>query len=122
MNGMNKVIMIGRLGREPDVRLSRESGTMWCSFTLATHRRVRVDDGWNEHTDWHRVKCFGGLAEHCGTYLSKGSLVAIDGAVHSDQWSTEDGEKKYATSIVADSITFLDPVQRNIEASARVES
>lgn len=122
MRGLNKVILIGRLGRDPEIRISKEKGSKWGSFTLATNRGVRVGDSWEEATDWHRVKCFGTLAERCGTYLAKGSLVAIDGVVQSEQWTDDEGRRRYSTSIVADTVTFLDPIQRNVDVATQIEA
>lgn len=122
MRGLNKVIMIGRLGREPEIRASRESGAKWGTFSLATNRSIRVGDSWEEATDWHRVKCFGKLAERCALYLSKGSLVAVEGAVHSEQWTDDDGQRRYSTSIVADSVTFLEPMQPKVEERSQIEA
>ena len=120
MRGLNHVVLIGRLGRDPELRTSKESGAHWGMFTLATNRGHKVGDQWEETTDWHRVKCFGRLAENCSRALLKGSLVAVEGYIQNEQWTDTDGRKRYSTSVVADSVTFLDPAQRVTDTSVQM--
>ena len=108
MRGFNKVILIGRLGKDPELRESKLGGVRWGSFSLATNRGVRRGEQWEEETDWHRVTCFGALAEQCGEYISKGSLVAVEGSVQHSHWTNEAGERRYSTTIIAEEVTFLD--------------
>jgi len=126
MRGLNTVILIGRLGRAPEIRTAKESGAHWGTFTMATNRGVKVGEAWEEVTDWHRVKCFGKLADRCGSYLMKGSLVAVEGSVQTEKWTDDEGRRRYSTAIVADSVTFLDTVQqaaqRAVEVSTQIEA
>jgi len=122
MRGLNNVVLIGRLGRDPELRTSKESGARWGTFTLATNRGIKVGDAWEEATDWHKIKCFGKLAERCSTYLMKGSLVAVEGSVQTDQWTDDEGRRRFTTSIVAESVTFLDPVQRSSTGAVEIQA
>ena len=106
---MNKVILIGRLGADPESR-EAQSGTALCKFRIAT------DDyaGKNEtKTNWHRITCFGKTAENCAKYLSKGRLVSVEGRVDYSEWE-KDGEKRYGTEIIADRVTFLGGKQEQV--------
>lgn len=118
MRGLNKVILIGRLGKDPEVRESQSGNAKWGSFSLATHRGIRRGDQWQEETDWHRITCFGALAEQCGSFLQKGALVAVEGSVQNDNWTTEEGTRHYATTIIAEGVTFLEPA---VKGTARSE-
>ena len=98
---MNKVILIGRLGKDPESRGSQGGSTI-CKFSLAT------DDGWgeNQKTNWHRITTFGKTAENCAKYLEKGRQVAVEGRVDYSEYE-KDGQKRYGTEIIADRVTFL---------------
>ena len=122
MRGLNHVVLIGRLGRDPELRTSKDTGSHWGVFTLATNRGLKVGGEWEETTDWHRVKCFGRLAENCSRALFKGSLVAVEGYIQNEQWTDTEGRKRYSTSVVADSVTFLDPAQRSVDAGVQMEA
>ncbi len=104
---VNKVILVGRLGADPDVRYAA-SGTAVAKFSVATNEAVQGADGnWEEKTEWHRVVVFGKTAEHCGNYLSKGRLVYIEGRLRTNQWEDQQGVKRYTTEIVARDVVFL---------------
>ena len=106
---VNKVILIGRLGKDPEVR-STPSGSTVCKFTLATDERFTDRSGEKqERTEWHNIVAWGKLGEICGQYLRKGKLVYIDGAIRTETWDDkESGQKKYKTTIVADNMKMLD--------------
>lgn len=107
MRGLNRAMLIGHLGRDPELRTAQSGNTVWCSFSLATGRSRKEGDRWVEATDWHRVKVFGTQAELCHRYLAKGALVAIEGAIVYDTWTAQDGAKRTSTVIMADRVTFL---------------
>jgi single-strand DNA-binding protein len=106
--GVNKVILVGRLGADPEVRYAT-SGTAVVRFNVATTESVPAGEGkWEERTEWHRVVAFGKLAENCGQYLGKGRLVYLEGRLRTQQWEDQQGNKRYTTEIVARDIQFLD--------------
>ncbi|HVR43115.1 MAG TPA: single-stranded DNA-binding protein [Thermoanaerobaculia bacterium] len=106
---INKVILIGRLGRDPEVR-STPSGTTVAKFSLATDERFTDRNGEKqERTEWHNIVAWARLAEICGQYLRKGKLVYIEGSLRTDSWDDkETGQKKYRTEIVAREMKMLD--------------
>lgn len=104
---LNKVMLIGRLGGDPEVRYTT-SGTQVTNFTLATNERWTGADGnKQDRTEWHRIVTFGKLAEICGKYLNKGKLVYIGGRIQTRQWEDRDGNKRYTTEIVAQEMQML---------------
>jgi single-strand DNA-binding protein len=104
---VNKVILVGRLGQDPDIRYS-PSGTAIAKFSLATNENVPAGEGkWEERTEWHRIVAFGKLAEVCGNYLAKGRLVFVDGSIRSNQWEDAQGQKRTAIDIIARDIQML---------------
>jgi single-strand DNA-binding protein len=106
---INKVILIGRLGKDPEVR-SIPSGKSVTKFTLATDDRFTDKSGEKqERTEWHNIETWDRLAEICGQYLRKGSLVYIEGSIRTESWDDkESGVKKYRTKIVANTMQMLD--------------
>jgi single-strand DNA-binding protein len=106
MAGVNKVILIGNLGADPEVRYTA-NGTAVAKFRVATTERFTDRQGnRQERTEWHRVTAWGKLAEICGQYLSKGRTVYIEGKIRSDTWEQE-GVKRYSYEIVADTMQML---------------
>jgi len=104
---VNKVILIGRLGADPDVRYS-PNGTAIARLSLATNESVPAGEGnWEERTEWHRIVAFGKTAESCGNYLSKGRLIYVEGRLQTRQWEDAQGVKRYTTEIVARDVQFL---------------
>ncbi len=104
---VNKVILVGRLGGDPDVRYT-PNGMAIAKFNLATNERVPAGEGnWEDRTEWHRIVVFGKLAETCGNYLSKGRLVYLEGSLRTQQWEDAQGVKRYTTEIVARDMTML---------------
>lgn len=105
--GVNKVILVGNLGADPEVRYAA-NGTPIARFNIATSERVPTSDGnWEDRTEWHRVVAFGKTAENCGNYLSKGRLVYIEGKLRTQQWEDNQGQKRYTTEVVAREVQFL---------------
>ncbi|HMB54111.1 MAG TPA: single-stranded DNA-binding protein, partial [Thermoanaerobaculia bacterium] len=104
----NKAMLIGNLGRDPEVRTT-PSGQPVATFSIATHRRWRDRDGARqEATEWHNIVCWGRLAEIAGQYLTKGRQVFIEGRIQTRSWDDQQsGEKKYMTEIIADNFQML---------------
>jgi single-strand DNA-binding protein len=109
MAGVNKVILLGNLGKDPVVR-SLESGAKVASFTLATNRFFKGKDGNPvEETEWHNVVLWGNLADLAEKYLTKGRQVFIEGRIRTRQYDDKEGVKRYVTEIVAENMTFVGP-------------
>ena len=105
--GVNKVILVGLLGRDPEVRYTKSSQAV-ASFSIATTERWTGKDGNKEEkTEWHRIVAWGKLGEICGEYLSKGKQVYIEGRLQTREWEDNDGNKKQTTEIVANNMTML---------------
>lgn len=104
MGTINKVLLIGRLGKDPEDRTTT-GGTRVSQFNLATDT-YHGSNG-DRTTEWHRVVGFGKTAEVCNQYLKKGQLVCVEGALQTRSWEKPPGEKHYVTEIVASRITFL---------------
>ncbi|MCO6439848.1 MAG: single-stranded DNA-binding protein [Nitrococcus mobilis] len=107
--GVNKVILIGNLGADPEVRYS-PSGSAVTNARLATTDvwRDRQSGEQQERTEWHRIVFFGRLAEIAGEYLRKGSKVYIEGRLQTRKWQAQDGQDRYTTEIVASEMQMLD--------------
>ena len=106
--GINKVILIGNLGRDPETRYS-QGGNAVTKFSVATSEswRDRNSGEQQERTEWHNVVCFSKLAEIAGEYLRKGSKVYIEGSLSTSSWE-QDGQKKYRTEVIARDMQMLD--------------
>lgn len=105
---VNKVILIGRLGGDPDVRYMAD-GTPVINFNMATNEPIRAADGtWEERAEWHRVVAFRKLAENMASFLGKGRLVYVEGKLQTRQWQDNQGVKRYTTEIVARDIQMMD--------------
>jgi len=108
MRGLNKVSLIGRLGRDPEIRYF-ESGTAKASFPLATSESYTNKEGQRvENTEWHNIIFWRGLAEISEKYLKKGSLVFIEGKLRTRSWDDQDGNKKYITEVEGNNLIMLD--------------
>ncbi len=105
---VNKVILIGNLGRDPEVRYAT-SGNAVCNFTMATSRTYKDKQGERkDETEWHRVVAFGRTAEVCGEYLKKGSMVYIEGRIKTNKWQDkETGADRYSTDIITENMKML---------------
>ncbi|HKY61798.1 MAG TPA: single-stranded DNA-binding protein [bacterium] len=107
MASVNKVILIGNLGSDPEVKYT-PSGTAVANFNIATNESWLSKDGKKEErTEWHKIVVWSKLAELCGEYLSKGRPVYIEGRLQTREWNDKDGNKRYTTEIVAQTIQFL---------------
>jgi len=112
MSGVNKVILIGRLGQNPEIRYTN-SGAPVANFTIATSETWTNKEGKkDEKTEWHKIVAWGKLGELCGEYLSKGRRVYIEGKLQTRSWEGKDGNKRYVTEIIAGNVQFLDSPQK----------
>jgi len=108
MAGINKVIIIGRLGNDPEVR-STPSGAAVAKFSVATSEEWKDKNTGEkkERTEWHRITAWGKLGEICGEYLAKGRQVYVEGRLQTSSYDDKDGVKRYSTEIVASDVQFL---------------
>jgi single-strand DNA-binding protein len=104
---VNKVILLGRLGKDPEMRYTT-SGTPVASFSMATTESWKDKDGnKQEKTEWHNIVAWKKLAEICGEYLAKGSLVFIEGKLSTRSWDDKQGVKRYTTEVIAHEMKML---------------
>ncbi len=104
---INKAIIVGRLGGDPEIR-STQAGTTVATFTVATNEKWKDQSGMlQESTEWHRVVAFGKLGEICGNLLSKGAQVYIEGKIQTRKWQDQSGNDRYTTEIVAREMKIL---------------
>jgi single-strand DNA-binding protein len=107
MAGVNKVILIGNLGRDPELRYTA-GGTAVANFTVATTENWTGKTGQREErTEWHRIVAWGRTAELCAQYLAKGRTVYVEGRIQSREWEDKEGQKRKTTEIVANTVQFL---------------
>lgn len=105
---LNKVMIIGRLGRDPELRYT-QNGSPVASLNIATDESYMDRDGNKvERTEWHRVSVFQRQAENCANYLTKGSLVYVEGSLQTRKWQDQNGQDRYTTEIKAQRVQFLD--------------
>ncbi|NLI82537.1 MAG: single-stranded DNA-binding protein [Deltaproteobacteria bacterium] len=105
--GVNKVILVGNLGADPEIRYSA-NGTAIVNLRVATTEQAPTKEGnWEDRTEWHRVVVYGKAAEACGNYLSKGSQIFVEGRIQTRQWDDAQGVKRYTTEIIARDVVFL---------------
>ena len=105
---LNKVMLIGRLGRDPELRYT-QNGTPVTTLNIATDESYTDREGNRvERTEWHRVTVFQRQAENCATYLGKGSLVFVEGSLQTRKWQDQQGMDRYTTEIKAQRVQFLD--------------
>ncbi|MDD2539438.1 MAG: single-stranded DNA-binding protein [Desulfuromonadaceae bacterium] len=107
MASLNKVMLIGNLGKDPEVRFTA-SGQAVASFSLATSEKFKGKSGeWEERTEWHNITLWGKLAEIAGEYLAKGKTVYIEGRLQTRKWQDKSGNDRYTTDIVGDKMQML---------------
>ena len=108
MASVNKVIVIGNLGRDPELRYT-QSGQAVANFTVATNENWTNKAGEREErTEWHRVVAWGRVAELCAEYLAKGRTVYVEGRLQTREWEDKEGQKRQTTEVVAQTVQFLD--------------
>ena len=108
MASVNKVILVGNLGRDPELRYT-QGGQPVANFTLATNESWNKKDGSGreERTEWHRIVAWGRTAELCAQYLAKGRTVYIEGRLQTREWENKEGQKQRTTEVVAQTVQFL---------------
>jgi len=108
MSGVNKVIIVGRLGQNPELKYT-PSGVAVCNMSIATSEKWKDKQGqMQEKTEWHRVIVWSKQAEHCSNYLQKGSQAYVEGRLETRKWTDKEGNEKYTTEIIANTVQFLD--------------
>lgn len=103
---VNKAILVGNLGADPESR-ETPSGMTVTNLRIATSERVKKGEQWEDHTEWHRVVCFGRTAENAAKFLTKGKQVYIEGRIRTNKWQDKDGNDKWSTEIIADNLRFI---------------
>lgn len=107
MSGLNKVILIGNLGKDPEIRYT-EGGTAMLNFSMATSENYFTRDRERrERVDWHKIVVWGKRAEGLSKCLSKGSRIGLEGRIQTRSWENRDGNKKYVTEIIATNVILL---------------
>ncbi len=121
MASVNKVMLIGNLGADPEIRYT-PSGAAVANFNMATRAQWTNKEGEKQdRTEWHRIVAWRRLGEICGEYLHKGSLVYIEGRLQTRSWEDRDGNKRYTTEIVAQGMQMLDRAGKSAEAVSTEE-
>jgi len=103
---LNKVTLIGNLGRDPELRTT-PGGMQVCNLSIATTERVKRGESWEDHTEWHRVVCFGRTAENVARFKKKGATLYVEGRIRTNKWKDKDGQDRYTTEITADDVKFI---------------
>jgi len=115
--GVNKVILLGNLGADPEIRYT-PSQTAVVTMRVATTERIKNQQGeWVDKTEWHRVIVWGKQGENCAKYLSKGRQVFIDGKIRTNKWTDKEGKERYTTEIIANSVQFVGSIKDGQGAS-----
>ncbi len=118
MSSLNKAMIIGRLGRDPEVRYT-QSNTAVATMNVATTEKFKDRNGeLQENTEWHRIIAWGRLAEICQQYLKKGSLAYFEGPIQTNEWEDKEGQKRYTTEIKALNMQMLDSRSGQQQSSA----
>ena len=108
MAGLNKVMLIGNLGKDPEMRYTA-NGKAVTTFSIAVSRNIQNPEGERrEETDWFDVVTWERLAELCSQFLQKGRKAYVEGRLHTRSWEGQDGQKKYRTEVIAQTVLFLD--------------
>jgi single-strand DNA-binding protein len=107
MGSVNKVILVGNLGADPELKYTPSNRPV-CNLSVATNEVWKDKAGQKqERVEWHRVNVWGDQAEHCSKYLTKGRMVYIEGRIQTRSWDDKEGKKRYTTEVVADRVVFL---------------
>jgi single-strand DNA-binding protein len=120
MPSVNKVFLIGNLGKDPEVKYT-PSGVQIAKFSLATSERVKKNEAWEEKTDWHNIVLFARQAEYAKEYLKKGMTVFIDGKISTRSWDDENGVRKYITEIIGNVVKNLSVKREDTSSASGVE-
>jgi single-strand DNA-binding protein len=120
MAGVNKVIIVGRLGTDPEVKAVGQGSTVTRLSVATSENWVDKEGRKQERTEWHRIVVWGRLAEICGKHLAKGRQVYVEGRLQTRSWEDQQGQKRYATEVVANTVQFLGaPGERSENTSSR---
>jgi single-strand DNA-binding protein len=107
MGSVNKVILVGNLGADPELKYTPSNRPV-CNLSVATNEVFKDKSGQRqERTEWHRVTVWGDQAENCSKYLAKGRMVYVEGRLQTRSWDDKEGKKRYSTDVVADRVVFL---------------
>jgi single-strand DNA-binding protein len=120
MKSVNKVFLFGNVGRAPETRTTA-GGKVVTTFSLATNRRIRKDDGWINSTDWHNVVTFDRLADRAQRGVQRGQYLAVIGMIRPSTWQTRDGEQRKKVEIIAENLCF-DRIQAKLDVVPKVET
>jgi len=104
---VNKVILVGNLGKDPEVRHTQAGGAVATLRIATTERRKDKAGNWGDHTEWHTVTLFNRNAENAERFLAKGRQVYVEGRLQTRKWQDKDGQDRYSTEVVADTVHFL---------------
>lgn len=116
MASLNRVLLMGHLGVDPEIRYTARDSTPVCNFRIATSERFKGSDGqWQEATEWHRIVVWGKQAQPCAEHLRKGSAVLVEGSLTTREWEESSGAKRYTTEIKASRVLFLTPRDREAQ-------
>jgi single-strand DNA-binding protein len=103
----NRVLLLGNLGADPELRYTQNQQPV-CTLRIATsERRKGADGNWTDHTEWHSVVTFGKTAENAAQYLAKGRQVLVEGKIQTRKWQDKDGNNRYTTEVIANTVTFV---------------
>ncbi len=116
-SGLNKITVIGNLGRDPEIRYT-QSGTPVCNIGIGVTERRKEGDEWKDHTEWFNVVCFGKTAENAARFLKKGRQVCADGRIQSRKWQDKEGNQRTSYEIIASQILFLGGGNRDTQDTA----
>lgn len=104
---VNKVILLGNLGKDPELRMTQQQMAI-CNFSLATgERRKDASGNWTDHTEWHNIVVFGKTAENCAQYLKKGRQAYVEGRIQTRKWQDKEGKDRYTTEVVGNVVQFI---------------
>ena len=104
---INKVLLLGRLGKDPEIRFTNQQNPIG-NFSLATsERRKDASGNWNEVTEWHNIVVFGKTAENCSKFLKKGREAFIEGRIQTRKWQDKEGKDRYTTEVIANTVQFV---------------
>lgn len=118
---MNKAILIGNIGKEPELKKVGE--VSYCAFTLATNESYKDKNGeWQTKAEWHNIVVWRNAAEYAAKYLKKGNLTSIEGKITTRSWEDKEGNKKYTTEIIAERVKLLEKKTKQEEAPQDDES
>jgi len=106
MRGLNKIFLMGHLGQTPEIKQTA-NGKSYTDLKMATNRAVLKGEQWTEQADWHQVRVWERTAEQCSNHLSKGSPIAVEGQLRTDNWTNKDGEHRSRTYVLGDRVHFL---------------